>query len=155
MFERLKRLFNVGDPLIELARSGESALFKEAFCSSEVFVVSKAGAGSLDPASMSGEDLESLIEEAARETAGEGPFHAFTYGPEGREILPIFSCRDAAEIFIRRYVKAVNRVIPFVVASLEGVELLPHLKGTIRVTLNPLTDDELELPRDLQTELVR
>lgn len=155
MFKLLRRLFDIGDPLIELARSGDVSLFKEAFCSSELFVVSKAGSRSLDPVSMSGDDLRGMIEEAARETAEDGPFHAFTYGVEGREILPLFSCQEAAETFIRNYVQAVNRVIPFVVASLEGSQLLPLLKGTIRVTLNPLTDNELALPRELQAELVR
>lgn len=155
MFKQLRRLFSIGDPLIEVARSGDGSLFKEAFCSSEVFVVSKAGSRSLDPKSLSGEDLQALMEEAARETAEDGPFQAFTYGPDGEEVLPVFSCREAAETFVLNYVRAVNRVIPFVVASLEGARLLPYLTGTIRLTLNPLTDTELELPPKLQAELVR
>jgi hypothetical protein len=155
MFKQLRRLFSIGDPLIELARSGDSSLFKETFCASEVFVVSKAGSITLDPESMTADDLQEMMEEAAHEIAEERPFPAFTYGPEGREVLPVFSCREAAETFVRRYVQAVNRVIPFAIASLEGSSLLPFLDGTIRMTLNPLTDSELELPRDLQAELVR
>lgn len=155
MFKQLRRLFAVGDPLVEVARSGDGSLFKEAFCTSEIYVVSKAGSRSLDLSSTTADDLHGLVEEAARETAEERPFEAFTYGPEGREVLPVFSCREAAETFVRNYVLAVNRVIPFVVASLEGARLLPYLTGTIRLTLNPLTDTELELSRELQAELIR
>ncbi len=105
---------------------------------------------------MTARQLQGLMEEAARETADEErPVQVFTYGPEGREILPVFSCREAAETFVRNYVQAVNRVIPFVVASLDGAQLLPYLKGTIRLCLNPLTETELDLPRELQAELVR
>jgi hypothetical protein len=155
MLKSLQRLFGAGDPLIELARSGDTSLFKEAFCSSEVFVVSKAGSITPEAQSMTADELQSAVSEAARKVADGSPFEAFVYGPEGSQILPVFSCQEAAERFVRRYVRAANRVVPFVIASLEGVHVLPFLRGTVRMTLNPLSSTELELSRDLQAELVR
>jgi hypothetical protein len=95
------------------------------------------------------------MEDAARSWSGADSFEPFIYGPEGSECLPVFSCHEAADTFVRNYVQAVNRVIPFVVGSLEGARILPLLRGSIRLILNPLTDEETELPRDFQAELVR
>jgi hypothetical protein len=155
MLKRLRSLFSTRDPLIEVARSGDGSLFKETFCSSRVFVVAKVDSRSLDPAPEADDPRQSSVEDSAQNTVEESLLEAFIYGPEGSEVLPVFSCREAAEMFIRNYLQAVNRVIPFVVGSLRGDHILPLLTGTIRLTLNPLTDTELELPVELQTELVR
>lgn len=135
MLKQLKRLFQASDPLIELARSGEAALFALSFIESELFVVSIPVARSLAPAAVSG-------------------LRPFTYGPEGDESLPVFSSEETAEEFVKGYVRAANRVIPFVIAGLRGAALLPLLSARrLSVVLNPLADSEYELPRDLVSAL--
>ena len=114
MFERIRRAFSLGDPLVEVARSGDGSLFKETFRNSEIFVVSRPVPQSLDPDLMSDEDLRELMESAAREMAKDGPVEPFTYGPESDRVLPVFSCEAAAEAFVEAYVKAAKRVIPLV-----------------------------------------
>lgn len=154
MFEQIRRLFSVGDPLIELARTADGPLFKETFCASEVFVVSKPVDASLDPDAMSPESLAGLLESAVWASSQDSPIAPFTYGPESDRVLPVFSCESAAEAFVEAYVRAAHRVIPFVIASLEGSSLLPLLRGPVRVALNPLTESEFDLPAALQAELL-
>ena len=147
-------LFTPEDPLIALARSGDFRTFAESFLSSEVFVVSRPIERSLDPERMTAEELAEITEEAARAAGEESGLSAFTYGPEGDEVLPVFSTEAAAQAFVEAYVRLANRVIPFITASLEGAALVPLLAGRrIGVVLNPLSDEEYELPRELVSEL--
>ena len=44
--------------------------------------------------------------------------------------------------------------MPFTIASLEGVHLLPLLTDSVRLALNPLTEPEFNLPAALQAELL-
>ncbi len=147
-------LFKPGDPLIALARSGDFRTFAQSFRSSELFVVSSPVARSLDSSHLTADDLREQLEQAARTAADESGFSAFTYGPEGEEVLPVFSTEAAAEAFVKGYVQLVHRVIPMIIASLEGATLVPLFAGKrLGVVLNPLTDEEYELPRDLLVEL--
>lgn len=153
MFEQLRRIFSFGDPLVELARAGDPSLFKKAFCSSEVYVVSTPVDRSLDPDSMSADELTDLLDAAVWAAGDDAPVAPFTYGPESDRVLPVFSCEGTAEAFVEAYVKAAHRVIPFVISSLEGASLLPLLGGPVRMALNPLTDSEFDLPAAVDAEL--
>jgi hypothetical protein len=147
-------LFTPGDPLIALARSGDFRTFARSFLSSQVFVVSSPVARSLAPAEVTAEALSEEVDEAPRAATDASGIDAFTYGPAGEEVLPVFSSEAAAQAFVQAYVELANRVIPFITASLEGAGLVPLLAGRrIGVVLNPLTENEYELPRELVAEL--
>lgn len=156
MLKQLKSLFQLGDPLVELAKSGDAPLFARSFLESELFVVSTPVDRSLSPSAFSAEELQELMEAAARVASDGSGFRPFTYGPEGETALPIFSTEEAAADFVKTYVEAVNRVIPFVIAAVSGSVLAPLLAGHgLSVVLNALSDAELELPRDLVSEIDR
>ncbi len=155
MLRYLKGLFGREDPLVELARSGDGKLFAESFRRSEVFVVSTPVDRSLDPERVTADELRRLVDAAARAARDDSGLRAFTYGVEGNEFLPVFSSAENAEKFIRRYVQAAHRVIPFLTASLAGAARRPLLAGSgLTVVLNPLSESEYELPREVVVEIV-
>ncbi len=125
-------LFNPSDPMIALAKSGDPSRFVEWFRTAQVFVV---------------------FRDSEPEPIGDNE-GAFTYGPEGDELLPVFSTEAAAQAFVDRYADLVQRAIPLVARSLEGTALAPILAGRrLGVVLNPLTDEEYEVSREFVAEL--
>jgi hypothetical protein len=155
MFQALKKLLTRTHPLVELGSSGDSSELARTFGQTELILLSIPIPDSIDPTTLTQQELLDLIEKAAEEVAQQEDFVPFTYESESKHSLPVFTSEKAARVFVNSYVAEVNMIIPFEVAALPGKHLAGHLDESACVIVNPRSPSEYELsPSDVQ-EIIR
>ena len=133
------------------AHSGDSKVFARSFLSSQVFILSLPIPSTLDPATLTQEQLLEHIRAAAKASSEQTGITPFTYTEGAQRVFPVFTNQEAAKVFIKRYVTKINRIVPFQISGLKGSVLLPHLRSGVSVVLNASGKDERRLSeRDLE-----
>ncbi len=152
----IRSLLRRRDPLIELGRSGDSAAFARSFAEASLIFLSLPIPDSLDPVSMTSDQLLELTEKAAKTVSEEAEIIPFTYREGAGEVFPIFTSEKAVNAFGQKYVLEVNRVFPFGFYTVAGRTLIPYLGQGPRAILNarndveyPLSDADIEALRAL------
>lgn len=137
--------FSGSGSLTELGRAGKSKAFAQLFVTSELLILSLPFPGSIDPATMSQEQLLDLIQKAAKEMSQQTAITPFTYVEDSARLFPVFTTQEAAKSFLGQYSKKINRIVPFQMSSLLGKVLRPQVQTGGQTVLNPGGSDEYRL----------
>lgn len=142
MFGSIKKLFTGSESLVALGKSGKSVNFAERFSSAEIMFLTLPIPNSVDPSSMSQDELLQLMEKAANQISTDKSVVPFTYNDSSARTLPIFTNQKAAEHFAGKYATEINRVLPFGLMTVAGRTLTPGFNSNMRVLLNAKSDAE-------------
>lgn len=146
MFGLFKKMFGANS-LCEIGKSGNAEEFAQQFINSEITLLALPVPDSVDPASLTREELLALIEKAAQEMSKQTSVTLFTYDEESESVLPVFTDERAAETFVRQYVTEKNLVIPFEVLTMKGGALGGYISHDAVIKLNAKSDSEYRLSK--------
>jgi hypothetical protein len=154
VFAFLDSLRDRFDPLVRLARSGQTVRFMLALLRAELTVLSLPESLSIDLEDLPPDSPElpgrllAMVEAAARDMSEDKPIRPFTLNHGEVQCLPFFSSPRAAESFAKGYVQKVRRILPFQLYTAPGHHVLPTIATYDRVVLNLGTAASYELSSD-------